>query len=305
MNKIYSFILISLFVLSCSNTKNNGDAIISLDVSSNKKLIVYSILKKGQFSLYTSDLEGQNLKPVNLQKGYSYLRPKFSAQGEKIVYIRKKVNTSENSLVILDLQTQKQDILMSTKSEFIGEAILSNDLKKVYFTKANSYQSNSPLAQSSLKGFDLYELSLLDNKIRNLTSLDAYGMGGLFEFDIHTLLINIQGSKGGIFLCSKKENNKLTKVNLKVEKDKGQSIIFYSDFQRIDKNSFVVQNNYQITRIFFDEKKVKDIYLSDDQISSLSCYNEHIYFVTSKDPLVLKIISKTGKLLKEVKLKIN
>lgn len=305
MNKIYAFFLISLLCLSCSKNNRYDEMILSFDISSTNQQIVYSVLKEGFFKLYTSNIKGENLKILNLPQGYSYLSPKFSRQGDKIIYVMKNDSIFEYSIVIYNIKSQEQNIVMTTSDEFIAEAIISDDLQYVYFTMAKGYQSNSPLAQSDLKGFDLYQLSLLNNETRSMTAVEAYGMMGLFDYNEETLLLNIQGSTGGIYLCSKEELNKTVKVNLMNEKGQKPIDLFYTNFYRIAKNSFIVKNNYQITNISFNDNIVTDIFLSDDQIKCLSYYNNEIYIVTVEDPLVLKIISMTGELKKEIELKFN
>lgn len=305
MNKIYAFFFISLLALSCSKNNRYDEMILSFDISRTNQQIVYSILKEGFFKLYTSNIKGENLKPLTLPQGYSYLSPKFSQQGDKIIYVMKNDNQFEYSIVIYNIKSQEQKIVMTTSDAFIGEAIISDDLQFVYFTMAKGYQSNSPLSQGDLKGFDLYQLSLLNNETRSMTNLEAYGMMGLFDYNEEAVLLNIQGSTGGIYLCSKEELNKIAKVNLMNEKGQKRMDLFYTNFYMIAENSFIAENNFQITKISFNDKTVTDIYLSDNQIKCLSYYNNQIYIVTDENALVLKIISMTGKLKKEIQLKFN
>lgn len=279
-----------------------NDGILSFDISKINSQIVYSYKVKENVILFLSDCEGKELRTINLERGFSYFSPRFSEDGKKIIYIKIDEKTSENSLAYFDIES-KREIVVSIIDGFINEAIISKDLKRIYFTKANYFQSNSPIAKKTLRGFDLYELTLSNKEIKKLTMLDAYGMQNIFELDTQNLLLNLHSSDGGVYLLSK-NNNSLTKLIIKDESGKIELGTFYSDFSRFDDNKVIVNNNYHIEMFDYNKKQVRNIYLSDNQIRSLDYY-DNIYFVTHEKPQVLNILSIEGKLLKEIRIEVS
>lgn len=295
----YLFLFLVLFNFGCANTPNDG--ILSFDISKNNPQIVYSYKQKENIFLCLSDIQGKNLKPINLQQGFSYVSPRFSENGKKIVYVKIDEKTSENSLAYFDIEN-KHETVLATVDGFISEVKMSNDLKSIYFTKANYYQSNSPIAKKSLRGFDLYELLISNKEIKKLTLLDSYGMHNIYELDPQNILLNIESSEGGIYIFSKNDNS-LTKLKMRDKNGEINLEIFYSGFSKVDNDRIVVRNNYHIEILDYNKKQVKNIYLSDSQIKCLDYY-DNIYFVTREKPQILNLLSLQGKLLEEIQVEI-
>ncbi len=170
-----------------TDTKQLGLA-DSVDLSPDDRQIIFSYYNNGVASLYTANIDGTNVKFLTGMKRTSLLRPKYSPDGKKIVFLAcpKKKEDRQKSLFVMnrDGRNQKQ---LTPKNSLVTEVVFSPDSHTIYFLKAGSFKNYSPIASKRPHDYDIFSVDVDGNNMKRLTCEE--------EYDMSSLLVTSDGQK--------------------------------------------------------------------------------------------------------------
>ena len=162
-----------------TETKKEGLA-DSIDISPDDQQIIFSYYQNGIASLYTANVDGTDVKFLTGMKGNSLLRPKYSTDSKKIVFITSPQykENKQQSLFVMDRDggNQKQ---LTPQEDLITEAIFSPDSHNIYFLKAGIFKNYSPIASKRPHEFDIFSVGVDGNNLKRLTYEKGYDMSSL------------------------------------------------------------------------------------------------------------------------------
>jgi Tol biopolymer transport system component len=209
---ILAFLLLNILI-ACSGQFNKKDGLGSFDISPNDSQIVYSFTKSGESSIYILNINnGNSRKLISATANDNYYNPKYSPNGEKILFIENKKNSVNSALCIANVDDANIKRLTDS-NEIITEATFSVDGKQIYFCKANSYDKYSPIGSRDAHNFDIYSFGIEDKELTKLTNLQLYGLSNISEIDSGYILFHIEaGSNGGMHLLSIEKETNLSKI---------------------------------------------------------------------------------------------
>jgi len=206
-------VLIILIITGCSNHNKVESHITGFDISPDGKYIVYSFGEdKQSASLYQSQIDGGNPKIIAKDSSYSFFNPKFSKDGNTIIFVGNNEKNKKSSIWEVDKNGLSLKKIFED-SGFISEVIYSDYTKAIYFIKANVYDSYSPIAPKAKHDFDIYALDNNDFKPKKISAMAAYSLASLIEVDKDKILIGVRGDEAdsGIFFYHK-DSKKVEKI---------------------------------------------------------------------------------------------
>jgi Tol biopolymer transport system component len=174
------FIIIGLMLvfLGC----DNGKLEIRLGMDS------FDITPDGKYHLYISNTE----LLVDAGGSMEYYNPKCSEDGKRIVFISSNSKNPDGPIWICDVNGKNLEQLTDGNSMII-EAIFSLNGDSIYFTQAEEYDNNSPIARKAPHKFDIYSINLNDKTIEKRTEEAAYSIYNLSDVDSNRWLLNLNG----------------------------------------------------------------------------------------------------------------
>ena len=100
------------------------------------------------------------------------------------------------SLIVCDVEINEHGLkILNTRKmieyENIVGAIFSDNGERIYYTKANALRAYSPIGRVAPHEFDIFSLKLPNKEKSKVTSLDAYSIESLCEFDETRLLARV------------------------------------------------------------------------------------------------------------------
>jgi hypothetical protein len=203
-----------LFLINANIESHSKDKLGSFDLSPDGKQIVFAYTKNQTSAIYSISIDGSNLKKIIDSTGYNFANPRYSKNGETIIYIVYKNKAIHGALYKYNIQNGFQELLTDT-NQTITEAIFSRDGASVFFCKANEYAAYSILGRKAPHNVDIYSVNLKDKKIARISNLKAYGIGSISDFDDSTLMMRSDignDNIDGIVLLSKKTGTVLKRI---------------------------------------------------------------------------------------------
>ncbi|WP_010529172.1 TolB family protein [Lentibacillus jeotgali] len=191
----------------------------STDISPDDSELVFSYFHGDDAALYTVPVSGGEAELLaKPDEGKSYINPKFSPDGDKIVFVEqweegeKEQKRRYSQLRIVDRTDQTVEILMNTR-DYITEAAFSPDGELLYFLKAGVYKNYSPITSERPHDFDMFRMDLKTKEIEQLTSKKAYSMSSLeLSSDGDRLMYKTYGNRDQLVLRSLKNGKEETIV---------------------------------------------------------------------------------------------
>lgn len=142
----------------------------SVDLSPDDGQIVFSYYRDGIASLYTASADGTGVRFLAGMKGTSLLRPKYSPDDTKILFLEapKKEENRQQALFVMDRDGGSQKQLTPADS-LVTEAVFSPDGHSIYFLKAGVFRNYSPIASKKPHEFDIFSIDVDGNNMKRLT----------------------------------------------------------------------------------------------------------------------------------------
>ncbi|RSL30696.1 hypothetical protein D7Z54_24680 [Salibacterium salarium] len=150
-------------------------------LSASGEELAFSYYKEGEAALYTAPASGgeaqQLLQPKTVG---SYIRPAFSPDGTKLLYIKewREEGKPYNQLMMYDFETERNKSLKGA-DHYIQEAIFAPDGDHIFFIKAEKYVENYYGDGKSPQDFDIYKMNLESNETKRITTFNLYSLSSL------------------------------------------------------------------------------------------------------------------------------
>jgi hypothetical protein len=195
----------------CNSKVDNGNEIegklVSIQLSPNDTEFVFSYFNNGQGSIYTSNLNGKNVKLIAKSKGKeTYSHPRYSSDGKKIIFLSFTEDRKQSSIFLTDkLGESIQQITDYT--QLITEAVFTYDGKRIFYSKASEIKSYSPIAPTAPHKMDIFSIDIERKMNRQLTNLNAYSIQNLIATDSMIMFVE---SLEGPFYFNLNEPEKIT-----------------------------------------------------------------------------------------------
>jgi hypothetical protein len=307
-------ILVPLFILAvfcCSNVQNGdeNDGIGNFDISPDDKKVLFSFSLHGVSSLYIVYVEDGKVKPILKSDGItSYENPKYSPDGENIVFVKYKKGDFEKSTLCIAKNDGTKIEKLTEETEIITEAIFSNNKKDIIFCKAKEYAKHSPLGIVSAHNFDIYSINRFTKHIAKLSNIDAYGIHSVSEVDTSFVLFRVDaGNEGGIYSLEKTNPSVLKRIVPLNDPRKDGSM--YDDPVYLQNGILVFTAPYELYAMDLEKRIANLIYDSKgaSQITSIRMFKtqQRVLFKKETEHGVLQSIGLDGKNLKAINIDIN
>ena len=178
MKKIISIALAVVLLLanSCHSETEQKESykIGNFDISKDDKYILYNFFSQGGSSIYQANIDGAESKLlISSNKDKSYFNPKYSQDGEKIVFIGYENKNANNCALYIANSDGTNMEQLTEGNEIISEAIFSNYGNNVIYLKANEYKHYSPIGVDQAHDFDIYSIDLNYKKVTKVTNLKS------------------------------------------------------------------------------------------------------------------------------------
>lgn len=276
-------VLIAFFFFGCNKDGENMNELSSFDISPNGDFIVYSRIKNHKSSLYKAKIDGSDIKLLASEEKYSFFNPKITLDGQYVFYIGSNEENMRSSIWKFNFDTGSRKIFEDVG--YISEIIFSRYNNNIFYIKAKEYDSYSPIVSRSFHNFDIYSLSDDTEKTKKISSLNAYGISDLQEFDENKFILSQRGvgSENGIFYYSdnfKTELKKITTTNDTLRNSTG-----YSNPVVLDNYSLICASYYQLVKIDLNTRLEKTILPSNGYHFKQINYNKKLkkIFFTKRD----------------------
>lgn len=303
---IYSVFLI-VYIITIWGCFNKGieheDGFGNFDVSSDGKLIAFSWITNGQASLYIYDInKNYVLKKISSPSEASFLNPRFSADGKKVVFVSNEKNSINSSIYVGNVISGEIKKITDTNS-IKTEAVFKSNGDSVIYCAANEYGNNSIVAAKTARDFDIYSVSISSGLSKRYTNLNAYSLGSLNVDSASNVAFYVfAGDNGGIFKYNALDGKMSKRVSsLNDTSDKAED---YSNPFFIDSNHllYTVYNRMYIMDL--SSQKTKSIYSFNSNISNLrySAALKRIFFTDESGDGTIYSIDISGKEKHELKL---
>ena len=310
---------INIWILSVSVALLFGSCIVkkekevmkgieSLDLSRNDKYLVYSKFDHGVGKIYSAKLNGDSVSAVLSSGGdTSYVRPKFSQDGRNILFLAFPVDEKSSNIFVADKYGNNKRRI-TDQDQIITEAIFSSDGKEIFYTKAETYESYSPIGRAAPHGLDIYGISLDSLRERKITNLRAYGINSLSEaMDQKYLLARLILADMGMYLISLKNPGSIREIT--PANNPRADIDLYDDPSYSKKfNGIVFTAPYELYVMDLKTKNAQLVYDTKDSgeghIYNVIAFNEEkkILFRVKGDD-AFRVIDFDGTNLVKIKLK--
>jgi hypothetical protein len=271
MNKLL-ILAFSIMLISCNSDNITPSGIGDFQLSNDDKFVYFSFYDGINSSIFRFNSNGSNLKYiVPAKKDTSFYNPSLSMDNEKILFIG-WANQSNNSSIYLANLDGSSVKRMTEGNEIIWDAFISDYNNEIIYSKADAVTKYSPIATSGPHGFDLFTLNTINKKTKKISSLNAYQLGCLSEFNKDSLLVYSYTDKSGMFFFSKKKQQTLTRIEAKNESIELPNF-YYQPLYSKKYDCFVFSNGYGL-KIMDKHRIVKKIYdVTESKIHCFCLYN--------------------------------
>lgn len=234
------------------------------DISPDDANILFSYNKNGKVAIYESDITGGNIRKLsNPKKNELHIKPRYSSDANKILYLSTNSDHSQSQLIIID-RNRKEERKVITEYSMIQEAVFSYDSESIYYVEAKEYRGlplfAGPYGPVNL---DLYVMNLDGTEKKQLTDIQK-------DFIFNIIVEN--SGKEVLFITSHHDepySNQLYSTSTKV-KSKLNHIkipkIFIAGADISSNNKFLVVAAESITGEIFSDS---EIFLFDKEESQL------------------------------------
>ncbi|MBS8263765.1 hypothetical protein DYI25_04820 [Mesobacillus boroniphilus] len=147
-----------------------------LAISEDDQRIAFSYFNNGISAIYTAGQDGRDVKRISNPKQVYHLKPQFSPDGSKILYLSQDRNDIQ-SLYIANVDGANPKKI-SDQSQHVSGAVFSDDNETIFFASmpAEEFQKSEGETQ---EGFDLFSVKTDGTEMQQLTDRDFYTMDSL------------------------------------------------------------------------------------------------------------------------------
>ena len=170
------------FWKTSSNTAENYTGIGShVTISPDDQTILFPYYRDNKAGIYSANQQGKGIEAITFPESGYDIRPQFSPDGTKIVYIhltKGEDDEPKQTLHIMDADGGNSQ-QVTEEDLYVSEAVFSSDGTKIYFLNAGVYTNYSPITGPRPHEFDIYVINLEDRKVEKLTNYKNYTMEDL------------------------------------------------------------------------------------------------------------------------------
>jgi hypothetical protein len=253
-------IFLMLISSSCNSENISRDAIGGFDISKDDQFVLFSYTKQGVSSIYKMPIGGgeANLL-IGSNEGLSYVNPKYSPDGNKIVFIGYEKGDANNSSLYLANSDGTSIVSLTSGTGIITEAIFTTN-ETVIFLKANEYEKYSPIGVKDAHDFDIYSIHLPSKEISRLSNINAYGINHISVVDSNRILLRLEeGPNGGIYLFSRSEPETSRRLPFKDSPLKDESM-YYNPVYSQEYNVLAFTAPYKLYKMNLESKEIELVY---------------------------------------------
>ncbi|RSD28716.1 DPP IV N-terminal domain-containing protein [Mesobacillus subterraneus] len=152
----------------------------SLALSPNDKVIAFSFYQNGTEAIYTSALDGTEVKKVSNPDRENHRQPVFSADGSRLLYLSQNQDGIQ-SLYIANIDGANPEKL-SKDAQHVSGAVFSEDGNTIFYasTPAKEFMKSEGESQ---EGFHLFSVEHDGNNLQRLTDQDLITIHSLIHLD--------------------------------------------------------------------------------------------------------------------------
>ncbi|WP_316841952.1 hypothetical protein [Pedobacter gandavensis] len=304
-NKFFVHVFFFAFLAGCVSKNNEIEVnkLLDFDISPNGQSIVFSWLKENsKATVYQANIDGtEPHEIVHLSDSLSSYLPRYSHDGDKIVLVRRKFGAINSSIWITDANGLKQ---ITDSNSLVVEAIFSHDDVNLYFSKANDYDSYSPLASKAAHGFDIYLFDLFKKESVKVSNLNAYSLYNITDLNNNEMLLSMHHKNDGVFIYRKSKN-----VFERIVASNGVgNTSGYSNPVVVDSVNIVCSSYYELVDFNTESKTEKQILASTGTHFKIIRFNRKlrkIFFQKRDDSNSIFSVNIDGSDLREIPINIK
>ncbi|TKG95774.1 hypothetical protein EYV94_05635 [Puteibacter caeruleilacunae] len=284
-------ILVFLFP-GCYNQGEIERSLGDFDISKNDTHIVFAYNIDGVSSIYQMQIDGSEIvKLISSDEGVSYVNPKYSPDGSKIIFISHPSGEIKSNICTVNRDGSQLET-HSLDSIIVTEALFSSSRNLIYFCGATDYRKSSPIGIRSAHDFDIYSLSLDDKSISKLSNLCAYNINNISEVDSTNLLMGIEaGPSGGIYTLSVDKPETTTPSN-PINNPRGSASMYSRPIFSRNYGVMAFTAPYELYLMDATSKKAQLIYGPKNGSGHL----KNICFYNTKEEILFSKISRSGEI---------
>jgi hypothetical protein len=222
------------------------------------KYIYFSYYDGRNASIFRVDSSGLNLNCiVSAKNDTSFYNPYLSNDNKKIVFIGYANRSNKSSIYVANIDGSSVQRL-TDGNEMIREAFHSEYNNEIIYCKATEEKKYSPVGSSGAHGFDIFSLNLESMKTKKMSTLNAYQLGYITEFNKDSLLVYSYTNESGMFLFAKNNPDSLQRIEAKSESNELPNF-YYQPLYSKTYQSYVFSNGYGL-RVMDKSKTVRKTY---------------------------------------------
>lgn len=168
-----------LFVSGCSVVKDYGVQSVAVAPDNGSFVVAYTSEDESLIAI----LDAEDHTPVVVQSSeaeFQYERPVFSADGERVFFIRRS-DRDRSDIYVVDIDGSNLSAVTSGQAgaENIQDIALSADGETVYFINSGFFGHYSPIAASAPHEMDFYAVNRDGTGLQRLSWRNIYAFNGL------------------------------------------------------------------------------------------------------------------------------
>jgi hypothetical protein len=214
-----------LFACQHRHSANSGDQVAldnhsqieSFDISPDDKNVLLLSNSNGNTGVFEINIDGRESKWILKPPADEILsNPRYAPSGEKILFIKHKRTSISESIVCIANRDGSNIQQLTPGDELITDAVFSTNGGTVLYCsskKYKKYNKSKTKVYTETRGFDIYEINLIDKKDTLLTNLNAVGIDNLTEINDRYVLFHVTaGNKSGVFSFEKDKPERIMKI---------------------------------------------------------------------------------------------
>ncbi|MBL0385944.1 PD40 domain-containing protein [Tumebacillus sp. ITR2] len=156
-------------------------------ISPDDRHIAYTTVQNGVSSLYIANVDGTGVTRLSQSDKASYLQPRFSSDGSKILFVSMPVKSKLHVSTLQEIHADGSGLkLLSGGDTLITEALYARDDKTIYYVQSQRFEEKASYRPVDL---DLYSMEATGANRQRITKLAHDTMEHLSLSDDGTSLL--------------------------------------------------------------------------------------------------------------------
>lgn len=172
-------LLLIVFDNGCFNFRNRYNYVSTLsryfDISDSLNLLISKVKYRNEWHYCLYSMNGEFIKDLEIPDSVKYDNPYFIS--DSIISFKKFEENYECIVFYNHFLRYEQKILYSTRH--INSYLVSKKADKIYYVASMQYGVNSPIAEKSFRGMDVFEYDVKSKSEKRLTNLNEFTINGL------------------------------------------------------------------------------------------------------------------------------